>query len=170
MNRRLIPLCSLALAAAAAVAGTAGAAQGTKSNATASSAAGSAASASGQAGKTSRGDSELMLVLVPTITVTAPSYAQGCWVRFYDGQNYSGNSVTLSGPVQVPDADKLQQVWHDWDSAVVGPKARVVVYDNDNFHDRSATFNPGQHLPNLGDNKLGLFRQVNSVRVNCLTA
>lgn len=155
-----IGLASLALSAA--LAGAAFAGQGTTSSARATSSAASAAS------EPSQGDrAGLMLVLVPTITVTAPQYAKGCWVRFYDGPGYTGNSVTLSGPVQVPDADKLQQVWHDWDSAVVGPKARVVAYDNDNYKDRSATFKPGQHVPNLGDSKLGLFRQVNSVRVQC---
>jgi len=165
MTNHLYRTGTLALSAALAVG--AWGAQGTGGNASAAS---HAASEAASAAPAQADSASLMLVLLPVVAVTAPNYAKGCWVRFYDGDNYRGNNVTLSGPVDVPDADKLQQVWHDWDSAVVGPKARVVVYDNDNFHDRSATFNPGQHLPNLGDNKLGLFRQVNSVRVNCLTA
>jgi hypothetical protein len=100
--------------------------------------------------------------------VSSSTFANGCWVRFYDNDDYRGDSVTLSGPLDVPDADRLRSVWRDWDSAVVGPKARVMIYDDDNYRDRTAMLSAGQQSPDLGARELGLFQEINSLRVQCL--
>lgn len=122
-------------------------------------------------GKASAGGEQpevLTLVLVPTAESSSPTYAKGCWVRFYDNPDFGGRNVTLKGPVSVADADDYQMVWHDWDSVIVGPKARVQIYDNDNFNDRTATLMPGQRVAELDAGNLGLFGQVNSLRVSCV--
>lgn len=107
-----------------------------------------------------------VLLLVP-VNMAGDNLANGCWVRFYDGTNYRGASLTLAGPVDMPKMDVPGAAWRDWDSAVVGPKATVVTYDNENYRDRTARLGPGLHAPDLRDSKLGWFEEVHSARVLC---
>jgi hypothetical protein len=58
-------------------------------------------------------------------------------------------------------------VWRDWESAIVGPKARVATFDNENFKERTARLAPGQRIADLRDKKLGWFDEVHSARVAC---
>lgn len=108
-----------------------------------------------------------VLVLLPTVQASDERLGNGCWVRFYDGNNYKGSTLTLVGPVDMPKMDVPGPVWRDWDSAIVGPKATVTTYDNENFNDRTATLRAGQHLADLRDRKLGWFDEVKSARVAC---
>lgn len=60
--------------------------------------------------------------------------------------------------------------WGGLDSVVVGPKATVTIYDDyddENFRDRNATLKPGEHVKNLDDQKLGLFEDIESIRITC---
>lgn len=108
-----------------------------------------------------------LLVLLPVKQATDPRMANGCWVRFHSDENFRGESLTLVGPVDMPNMDAPGAVWQNWDSAVVGANATVTTYDNDNFRDRTATLNAGQRIADLSDNKLGWFEEVKSARVAC---
>ena len=108
-----------------------------------------------------------VLLLVP-VNMAGDNLANGCWVRFYDGADYRGASLTLAGPVDMPKMDVPGAAWKDWDSAVVGPKATVVTYDNENFRDRTATLHAGQSVADLHDNKLGWMEDVKSAKVSCV--
>ena len=110
---------------------------------------------------------DAVLVLMPAAQGSSESLGNGCWVRFYDGENYRGASLTLVGPIDMPKMDVPGPAWREWDSAVVGPKARVVTYDNENYKDRTATLTAGQHIPNLEGAKLGWFEEIHSARVSC---
>lgn len=110
---------------------------------------------------------DAVLVLMPAAQGSSESLGNGCWVRFYDGENYRGASLTLVGPIDMPKMDVPGPAWREWDSAVVGPKARVVTYDNENYRDRTATLAAGQHYPKLDDSKLGWFEEIHSARVSC---
>ncbi len=60
---------------------------------------------------------------------------KGCWAEFYDKTQYSGNHFRLEGTTQL---DKLSNIkGENWDlrisSLKVGPKAKVIVYENPNF-------------------------------------
>lgn len=127
-------------------------------------AAASAPSKSGKPGGTVQ--TETFLVLMPVVTVN-DQMGNGCWVRFYDDPNYKGNNLTLVGPVDMPRMTVPGAVWHNWDSAIVGPKARVTVYDNTDFHQKDATLSAGQHVPDLKKRELGWFEEVKSARVSC---
>lgn len=128
--------------------------------------AGNAARQSGAAGATPA-EGAAVLALLPVQLVSGDKLANGCWVRFYDGPNFSGTTLTLAGPVDMPSMYPAGVVWRDWESAVVGPKARVSTFDNENFRQRTATLAPGQRLPDLRDRKLGWFDEVHSARVAC---
>jgi hypothetical protein len=106
-----------------------------------------------------------VLMLVPVQVYTQAS-KEGCWVRLYEGKNFQGDFLTVLGPAELPRLERNISIV-GFDSASVGPKARVVAYDEENFQDRSATMNPGQQIADLNDQKLGMFEDIESMRVTC---
>lgn len=107
------------------------------------------------------------LVLLPVQVASNDGFANGCWVRFYDGANYTGATLTLAGPLEMPRMYPAGVVWRDWESAIVGPKARVTTFDEENFRERTAILAPSQRVADLRDRKLGWFDEVHSARVAC---
>lgn len=91
----------------------------------------------------------------------------GCWVRFFDDKSYSGRSLTLIGPVEMPKMNIPGGLWINWSSAVVGSNATVTTFDYEQFQNRTAVLRPGQQIPDLKDRKLGLFEDIHSVRIAC---
>lgn len=125
------------------------------------------AGAEQKAGKASAAGDASVLVLVPAGMASDTRFANGCWVRFFDDSQFKGPSLTLAGPVDMPKMDMPGSLWRDWDSAVVGPRARVTTYDNEGFRDRTAELAANQSYPDLRDRKLGWFEEVKSARVAC---
>lgn len=93
----------------------------------------------------------------------------GCWVRFYDGQDFRGRSITLAGPVDLARIQLPGRPWTEWDSAIVGPQATVTTYDDKNFRERTARLARGERVADLRQDKLGWHEQVRSARVDCVT-
>lgn len=117
--------------------------------------------------KTARAEGYGMLV-VPTSISGSDRLANGCWARIFENPEYGGSHLTVVGPVSVPNLQRTAA--HDWngaDSLIVGPKARVIAYDGENFEDREATIESGQSIPHLRDEKIGLFDKVDSLKVTC---
>lgn len=121
-----------------------------------------------QQAQTARQGGEVpVLVLIP-ITQNVDTLGDGCWARFYDDENFEGDQLTLVGPVDLPNMKFHQRFyWGGLDSVVVGPKATVTIYDDENYRDRNATIQPGEHVRNLDDQKLGLFEDIESIRITC---
>jgi hypothetical protein len=109
-----------------------------------------------------------LIVLVPVQVASRDSFSNGCWARLYDSTNFHGNQLSLVGPVDMP--NMRTAFGTDWsgqfDSIAVGPKARLTVYDNENYAQKAATFKPGQKVADL-DEKMGLFENISSVKVAC---
>ena len=111
---------------------------------------------------------------VPAVVLLVPAelyarneaLAKGCWVRLYEGKNFGGNQLAVFGPADLPDVESNTPVW-GFDSAIVGPKATVTTYDEEDYQDRNATLNPGQRITDLGDKKLGFFQDIESLKVSC---
>ncbi len=96
--------------------------------------------------------------------------AGGCWVRFYDEAGYRGDQATLVGPLDVPDvAERTGKPWRDWNSAVVGPMARVSTYDTASLQEGPAVLNPRERVAYMAREKTGIVEDVESVRVRCST-
>jgi hypothetical protein len=94
--------------------------------------------------------------------------SQGCWVQLFSGDNYEGRYLTVVGPVNIPEvASPYGTGMNNWDSAIVGPRATVTTYDGENYRSRSATLRAGQRYPELDDTQLGLFEDIESMRVDC---
>lgn len=112
----------------------------------------------------------MMMLLIPVSmeSKTDNTLANGCWAKLYDNYNYGGDSFTLVGPLDLP--KMIGPFGVDWDDKVssikTGPKATVTIYDNENFRDRAAKIKPAQEVPQLTE-KMGLFEDPNSMRINC---
>lgn len=112
---------------------------------------------------------DTVLMLVPIVVANKDSAMKsGCWARIYSGTNYSGDTMTLSGPLSI--ADMTGPFGLDWDDKVdsveVGPKATLAVFDNEQFRDQVGLFKPGQKVPDVSK-KLGFFDEFASVRLTC---
>lgn len=108
-------------------------------------------------------------ILIPVaMQAQSDQMTQGCWVRLYSGDNFEGRQLTIAGPANVPELRSPYGTgFNNWESAVVGPQATVITYDDQNFRARDATLRPGMRYAELDDSKLGLFEDIESLRVNC---
>lgn len=107
------------------------------------------------------------LIVVPIAAATADTMNNGCWARFYSERDYRGEVLALSGPVSLPNMGRVQPFWGEADSVVIGPKARVTTYDNDNYRDQTAVLASNQRVNDLRD-RLRWNEGIDSVRVDCM--
>ena len=66
---------------------------------------------------------------------TAHAENENCWAEFFENSGYTGSHFRLAGPIEL---DNLQNVnGENWasriDSIKVGPKAKLVIFENINF-------------------------------------
>lgn len=85
---------------------------------------------------------------------SAAKDSAGCWVTFYESQDYHDKSITLNGPVEYSKLDHLPSAgsvdWGDqFDSLRTGPNAWVTIYNDENYSDDSYTFGPGSNIRQL---------------------
>ena len=93
--------------------------------------------------------------------------ASGCWVRFHDGERHQGDELMLVGPLQLARLSRVGAGWRDWNSAIVGPRARVEVFEAEGFAQPAATLRPGQVVAEMASQNVGRFKDIESVRVSC---
>lgn len=96
------------------------------------------------------------------------SLRSGCWARIYSGTNYTGDTLTLAGPLSLAAMSGPYGLnWDDRvDSVVVGPKATLTVYDDENYREQVAVFSSGRSVPDIS-RPLGFFDEFKSVRLTC---
>lgn len=110
-----------------------------------------------------------VVMLVPMQLREDPNLAKGCWVRLYSDENLKGNDeLTVVGPMQLKSLKLPGDI--NWkrkaESLVVGPKARVTIYENELFKKKEAVFQPGQQVPNLKKG-FGFLNSMESIKVDC---
>lgn len=115
------------------------------------------------------GTTPYVFMLVPADMAAKQSAAKGgCWAKIYDGENYMGDTLTLTGPISL--ADMTGPFGLNWDDRVnsveIGSKATLTVFDNEAFRDQVAQFKSGQKVPDISK-KLGFFDEFASVRLTC---
>lgn len=112
-----------------------------------------------------------VVLIVPFVVATDEAMARGCWARLYDSTDYSGNMLTLSGPVDIPTMESGRIAGFEWDrnfdSVIVGPKATLMVWQGDTYSGQSTSFRPNQRVPDL-DVRMGYFDDIDSLKVSCL--
>jgi hypothetical protein len=110
-----------------------------------------------------------VVVLVPVQVRADPNFANGCWVRLFDGPDFKGkDELTIAGPIDMQTLKTPSGI--NWkrkaDSLTVGPKASVQVFENEFFRDKTLTLKPGQQVPSLRK-ELGFLHSIDSLKVNC---
>jgi hypothetical protein len=111
---------------------------------------------------------------VETAAVVLPGPAgpeqvrSGCWATFNDERNFSGDSLTLVGPVDLQSLDRgsARQLRRDIKSLVTGPRATLIVYERQLFSNRSVGFPPDSREPGLVE-KLGFGGRIESMHLRC---
>lgn len=111
----------------------------------------------------------VVYMLVPVdVAMKGSPMLSGCWARIYDRENFSGENLTLAGPISL--ADMTGPFGINWDDRVksieTGPAATVTVYDNENYRDLVAQFKPGQRVTDVSK-RMGFFDEFASVKVDC---
>jgi hypothetical protein len=112
---------------------------------------------------------EPIWLLIPVeLSTRSQQFSNGCWVQLYSGDNFEGRAMTVVGPANIADVRSPYGTGlNNWESAVVGPNATVTTYDDQDFRARTATLRAGQRYAELDDSKLGLFEDIESMRVTC---
>lgn len=138
------------------------------------------------------GMASLVLLTALGFPGTAQSFTSGCWADFYEFSNYIGPVVRIEGPAELPNLLKVQgSNWESKiDSIVVGPKARVWLYENPNFKltlsemsdypdlmkalgiteaevhkEFELVFNPNEKIHHLGE--YNFHKKTKSIKIEC---
>ena len=78
-----------------------------------------------------------IILIITLMSQSSTVFALGdhCWVDFYEYAQYIGKKIRLHGPIALPNLRKIEG--ENWeariDSLVVGPKAKVIIYENLNY-------------------------------------
>jgi hypothetical protein len=126
---------------------------------------------SGQAGQGAQGAATSptlpVVVLVPVV-VTDPVPTNGCWVQVFENSNYQGNSLLVAGPRDLPNMRGFSTYPFGTlgDSIVAGPKARVTLYEDENYSGTAVKLAANQRIGEVSQ-KFGPFESMESVRVTC---
>jgi len=80
----------------------------------------------------------------------------GCWVTFYEDENFGGRVIKLDGPAQFNNLKHLPgDENYDWGdkfgSLRTGPNAWVTLYNDEDFNDDHFTFGPGSEIRKLSN-------------------
>jgi len=107
------------------------------------------------------------VVVLPT-SGAGEQMRSGCWASFYGDRNFSGDSLTLIGPVELQTLDKgsAQQLKRDLRSVVTGPRATLTLYEKQFLSARWVGFTPDSREPSLAE-KLGFGGRIESMKLSC---
>lgn len=117
--------------------------------------------------------SALPTVLIVPGSFSAERIADGCWAQLYDDTHFKGTQLNIIGPVELRTMEgPFGAEWRGLKSAVVGLRAQVIAFDDEDFKDQSLVLEPDQHVPDLEERRgrswLSWFESIRSLRVLCL--
>jgi len=127
-----------------------------------------ASAASGAPAASSPGNQPEPLVLLVPVEVQNPAMQSGCWAQLYDERNFKGDMLTIVGPMELQTLDKStgRHLRRSIDSVVLGPKAKLTLFEHRMFRDRSVTFAPNARESGvLG--KVGITGRIESLKLEC---
>lgn len=123
---------------------------------------------------------------------TTQPFTAGCWADFYEFSNYMGPIIRIEGPAELPNLRDVQgSNWESKiDSMVVGPKAKVWLYENPDFKltlsemasypdlmealgitadevdkESEFVFNPKEKIHHLGE--FNFHKKAKSIKIEC---
>ncbi len=135
----------------------------------------------------------LFIVWMLGLGQTAVAKENDCWVDFYEYAEFIGDHLRLEGPLKMANLRDVQgQNWErKIDSLIVGPKAKVTLYENANFkltltemakhpdlmkslgiteqeilNESELTFGPNQKINHLGVHNF--HKKTKSLKIDCI--
>ena len=84
-----------------------------------------------------RGKKLMPLIILALLGQNSTVYAKNtdCWADFYEYAQFIGDHFKIKGPKDLPNLNNVNG--HNWesriDSIIVGPKARVILFENPNY-------------------------------------
>lgn len=134
-----------------------------------------------------------IMILLFGNSTTAIAKDKGCWAEFYEYAQMIGDKFKVEGPAALANLKNVDgENWESRiDSIVVGPKAKVMVYENINFkltltemakypvlmrslgiteddikQDSELIFNAGEMVHHLG--QYNFHKKTKSLKVDCV--
>lgn len=134
-----------------------------------------ASTASGSAGQsgTSKNSSvskpAATFIIVPLVSPVQDQWMKnGCWAKLHDNPGFTGDTLTLSGPIDMP--NMIGPFGIDWKGKVssieTGAKATLTIFDNEDYRDQVSTFKPGERVADVSK-RMGFFDEMSSLKVSC---
>ena len=101
------------------------------------------------------------VIIVPESRAAEPS-TDGCWARLHAASAAPGDSVTIVGPIDMP---QLRGPFGlEWDERIgsveAGPRATVSLFGDERYEDLATTVAPGRRLASTGG-------EIESLRIAC---
>jgi hypothetical protein len=86
----------------------------------------------------------------------------GCWVRLHEAPNFSGNTLTIVGPADMPELQgPFGMEWEDnIGSLEVGPSGTVTIFSDDGFDGTQTLFGAGRRVADVPE-------ELESLRIAC---
>lgn len=109
--------------------------------------------------------------------LVSPYADSPCWVSIFDGKEFQPPSARLTGPTYLGKPETGPVVHDDLrnvggkdfvdriDSLIVGPRARITVYDQIRYSGNSLSFGPNERIPDLAAH--GFENRIESIKVDC---
>lgn len=111
--------------------------------------------------------------------VFVPPYGdRGCWVLLFAGKEFDPPVAKLNGPTFIENFEEGPVVTPELEpvggptflraiqSAIVGPNARLMGFENVNYDKGTVTLDPGAQVPDLIE--LNFHERVDSLKVECV--
>lgn len=111
-------------------------------------------------------------VLIPTTSPLQDQWMRtGCWAKLHDNPGFSGDTLTLSRPIDMPDMVSPFGISckNKISSIETGANTTLTVYDNANYRDPVSTFKPGERVADVSK-RMGFFDDMRSLRITCTGA
>jgi Beta/Gamma crystallin len=134
-----------------------------------------------------------VVMLLSGLVSNAYAVDKECWANFFEGTQYAGKRLFIEGPTKLENLNRVDG--EDWNlrihSIKVGPKAKVIVFQNPRFElpipkmlekpdlmrawgiteqdikeDSELIFNENAAIHDLGD--FGFHKKIRSLKVECI--
>jgi hypothetical protein len=134
-----------------------------------------------------------VVMLLSSLAWNAYAENKECWANFFEGTQYSGKRLFIEGPAKLENLNRVNG--ENWNQRIhsikVGPKAKVIVFQNPRFEltltemakkpglmnawgiteqdikeDSELIFNENAEIHDLGD--FGFHKKIRSLKVECL--
>jgi len=110
-----------------------------------------------------------VLMMVPVEVSKDMVTNKGCWVKLYDKKNYQGDSLVITGPIDLP--QMIGPFGFNWENKVrsleIGPNSNLTIYDNRDFRDEDKFIDANAKVPDMSK-KMGFFDDFRSMQLSCI--